>query len=447
MPTDYVGRVAFMENPEHPAFAGLAQADFFTWSGDHVVYRNVYKKATRGAVSLAHCDEQLGYSAIAECPVNEGLMVLCQMVVGEKLGSDPVAQRLFDNLLSYCERYVLVRKNTAVAMAPKSPAAKLLVDAGLKFDAVGDVLSAMADGKHQIIVFDATAANLKALAAAGQRVKAFTARGGWLMAWGLTPDGLADFNRLVGVEHVIRPFELERVNLPAVRDSVISGLTVRDVTMESGEQIFPWAGDKYLVDDEFTYLVDLDDIAPFCEFPGTKAGDLAAAKAAGPGWTRNVVNGFTSADGWKLIHYMDTKSPAVTMNLPRAETVDAFSIVLNVHYAVATKLHLLFDDDPEPVVLATKPTAERQDFSIAPRKCSPPDRPPCRVRQGRRRRRESTTCGSMSGARPAGCSACRAAVEHRRPGQVPDGRGRRHPQPASSPSRARPYRSTRRRSR
>ena len=39
-PTDYVGRVAFLENPEHPLFAGLDQPDFFTWSGDHVVYRN-----------------------------------------------------------------------------------------------------------------------------------------------------------------------------------------------------------------------------------------------------------------------------------------------------------------------------------------------------------------------------------------------------------------------
>ena len=282
-PTDYVGRVAFMENPEHPAFAGLAQADFFTWSGDHVVYRNVYKKATRGAVSLAHCDEQLGYSAIAECPVNEGLIVLCQMVVGEKLATDPVAQRLFDNLLSYCEHYALVQKSTAVVMDAKSPAAKLLTDSGLKFDATGDVLATMADGKHQIIVFDATAKNLNALAAAADRVKAFTAKGGWLMAWGLTPDGLADFNRLVGVEHVIRPFELERVNLPAVRDPMLSGITVRDVAMESGEQMFPWAGDKYLVDDEFTYIVDFDDIAPFCEFPGTKAGDLAAAQCGRPG--------------------------------------------------------------------------------------------------------------------------------------------------------------------
>jgi len=368
-PTDYVGRVAFMENPEHPAFAGLAQADFFTWSGDHVVYRNVYKKATRGAVSLAHCDEQLGYSAIAECPVNEGLIVLCQMVVGEKLAADPVAQRLFDNLLCYCQRYALVEKRTAVVMDPKGAAAKLLADSGLKFDAAGDVLSAMADGKHQIVVFDATAKNLHALAIVPDQVKAFTAKGGWLMPWGLTPDGLADFNRLVGVEHLIRPFELERVNLPAVRDPILSGITVRDVTMESGEQMFPWAGDKYLVDDEFTYVVDLDDIAPFCAFPGTMAGDTVAARAAGPGWARNTVNGFTSADSWKLIHYMDTKAAAVTMKLPREETVDRLSIILNVHYSVATKVHVSFDNDPEPVVLATKPNAQRQEFSIGPRTC------------------------------------------------------------------------------
>ena len=304
-PTDYVGRVAFLENPEHPLFAGLDQPDFFTWSGDHVVYRNVYKKATRGAVSLAHCDEQLGCSALAECPVNEGLMVLCQMVVGEKLATDPVAQRLFDNLLLYGERYVLVQKNTAVVMDPKSPAMKLLTDSGLKFDAVGDLLAALGDGKHQIVVFDATPENLKTLAGAADRVKAFTAAGGWLMAWGLTPEGLADFNRLVGVEHVLRPFELERVTLPALRDPILSGLTVRDVTLESAEQMFPWAGDKYLVDDEFSYLVDFDDIAPFCDIPGSKPGDHAAARAAGPGWPRNMVNGFTGADGWKLIHYIE----------------------------------------------------------------------------------------------------------------------------------------------
>ncbi len=50
--TDYVGRIAFPENLDHRAFAGLGNPDFFCWSGDHVVYRNAYKKASRGARSL-----------------------------------------------------------------------------------------------------------------------------------------------------------------------------------------------------------------------------------------------------------------------------------------------------------------------------------------------------------------------------------------------------------
>ena len=66
-------------------------------------------------------------------------------------------------------------------------------------------------------------------------MKAFTDRGGQLMLWGVTPDGVADFNKLVGFEHVLRPFKLERVTLPVVRDSLLAGLSVRDVAMESTE--------------------------------------------------------------------------------------------------------------------------------------------------------------------------------------------------------------------
>ena len=54
------------------------------------------------------------------------------------------------------------------------------------------------------------------------------------------------------------------------------------MALESTEQIFGWAADKYLVDDEFTWIVDFDDIAPFCEFPDAKAGDHAG-RAEGPG--------------------------------------------------------------------------------------------------------------------------------------------------------------------
>jgi beta-galactosidase len=367
-PTNYVGRVAFSENLNHPVFDGLDQPDFFTWSKDHVVYRNVYRKATRGALSLAHCDEQLGYSAIAECRVNDGLLLLCQMVVGEKLAYDPVAARLFDNMLAYAATYAPVRRQTAVVLDRQSPAARLLDESGLKYDPAGDVVDAITSGKHQVVVFDATPANLKRLVGAIDKVRTFTAKGGWLMAWGVTPDGLADFNKLVGVEHVLRPFELERVTLPAVRDPLLAGLTGRDVAMESAETIFPWAGDKYMVDDEFTYIVDFDDVAPFCEFPGARAGDLKGARAAVANWPRNVVKGFTSHDAWKLIHYMPTTAPRLTLTLPREEEITDLSIILNTHYAKATRVNLYYDGDKEPVALTTKPTDERQDFTLKPRK-------------------------------------------------------------------------------
>ncbi|MCX7935394.1 MAG: hypothetical protein N3A66_09060, partial [Planctomycetota bacterium] len=171
---------------------------------------------------------------------------------------------------------------------------------------------------------------------------------------------------IVGVEHLLRPFELERVTLPALRDPILSGITVRDVAMESSETIFPWAGDKYMADDSFTWIVDLEDVAPFAEFPNAKAGDRQAARQQVANWPRNAVNGFTSADAWKLIHYLPVQNPKVKMTLPRPETITEFSIALNTHYAIAGAVKLYFDADPTPLVFKTQLHGERQDFAIDP---------------------------------------------------------------------------------
>ena len=400
VPTDFVGRVAFEENTAHPIFQGLEQDDFFTWAKDHIVYRNVYTKPTRGATSLAHCDKELGYSAIAECPVNEGLLLLCQMVVGEKLDCEPAAQRLFDNMLAYCAGYVPVRHATAVVLAEDSPALKLLGSSGLKFDRAGDVLSAVGDGKHRIVIFDATPAALQSLVANQDKVRDFTAKGGWLMAWGVTPGGLAGFNKLVGVEHVLRPFEMEKVNLPAERDPLLAGLTVRDVAMESTIQMYPWFGTKFDVDDEFSYIVDYDDIGPFCEVPGFAPGAgtgysrSAAARKAQANWARNVFSGFPNE--WILNYYMNNAAPRLELKLPRPEVIKHIAVVLNCDYAPARQINLYFDDDPQPVVLHTKPDRSRQEFDL-----TPPSKPAAQARN---------TAGPLAGALGLYC-ASRLVIE------------------------------------
>ncbi len=366
--TDFAGRVAFMEAPDNPVFNGLEQQDFFTWSEDHIVYRNVYSKATTGATSLAHCDERLGYSAIASCPVNEGLMLLCQMVVGEKLETDPVAMRLFDNMLARAATYRPIHRDTAVIMDPADERAKLLQHSGLKYDASDDLLGTVRAGRHRIVLFDATPANLKALANHVDVVKGFTSDGGWLMAWGLTPEGLEHFNRIVGVEHIIRPFRRERVTLSTPRDPLAAGITVRDVAMESAEKIFNWMGTKYMVDDEFTCVVDLDRIERFALFgEATAGGEERADDPAAAQW--NAINGFTSDDAWKLILYVTCAQPTVSFRLPRPETITDFSIALNTHYGIAQKVNLYLDDAEEPVSFDVEPKADRQDFHLdRPRK-------------------------------------------------------------------------------
>ncbi len=364
-PTDHNGRVAFSENLEHPAFAGLGQPDFFCWSGDHVVYRNAYRKSARGARSLAQCDEELSQTALAECPVKDGLLVLCQLVVGSKLDSDPVAQRLFDNLLNYCAAYSPPAKVTAVVLPEGDVRLKLLSATSLKYHRAADLKTALAEKGNDIIVADASPVNLRTLAGSADVVKAFSARGGWLMLWGLTPDGLADFNKVVGQNHVIRPFRLERVTLPALRDPLISGLTMRDVVLESNEHIYPWSGDRYPANDTLTYVVDLDDIAPFVH-----SDKYAYA------WSQ-MTNGLTSADSWKFIFYHELAKgadphPKWAADFPKEEEVTDFSIILNTHYHLITKMRLIFDGRAEDAMtIDLKPGAElRQDFAVnPPRKC------------------------------------------------------------------------------
>ncbi|HEX3314789.1 MAG TPA: hypothetical protein VHR72_07865, partial [Gemmataceae bacterium] len=361
-PTDYVGRIAFPENADHPAFRGLGKEDFFCWSGDHIVYRNAYKKASYGARSLLQCDDELSCTALVECPVQGGVLVLSQTAIGAKLDTDPVAQRLFANLIEHCLTYKLPAKSTVTVFAANDTRLKLIDSTGLKHTKRREVLDALGDPKADIAVVDASPANLAKIAGSPETLKKFTARGGYLMLWGLTPEGLASYDKIVGVEHAIRPFGMERVTLPAVRDSLLAGLTSRDVAQEGTEQINPWAADRYPAKDTFTYVVDLDDIAPF-----------AKSARTGFGWGQ-MTNGLTSADNWKFIFYQELKAdptPKWSAEFPKAEEVTHFAIVLNAHYQVVKKMRLVFDDDPKTAVtfdLKGEPEL-RQEFDVPPTRC------------------------------------------------------------------------------
>ncbi|MBN8525952.1 MAG: hypothetical protein J0M02_11505 [Planctomycetes bacterium] len=362
------GRYGFMEDVSHAAFAGLEQDDFFTWGSDHVVYRNPYRKGTTGYRSLFQCEQGLAGTALAECQAGDGLMLLSQLAIGEKIASEAVAQQLFGQLLDYAADYAPVRRQVQVVGGPAI--ANAIKAVGVQHRAAADPLAAIAaDG---IAVIEGTAANLKALAAKADAVRAWCAKGNWLMIWGVGPDGIADFNAIARTQHVLRPFSQERVLMAVPSDPLTAGLTLRDVVMDTGKQMYPWMALKTPDADEFSHVVDHTDIAPFCEFPSpTAMGKSSDANPGADHWPRNMVNGFTSADNWCFCYtiIMDRGHKTKwTLTLPKEEEIIALKIQPSRLYHPITRMNLYFDDDATPVPVELRVDPSVQEVAIPGRK-------------------------------------------------------------------------------
>ncbi len=362
------GRVAFGEDMTHAVMRGLKQKDFFTWGDDQIIFRNAYAKPTRGAKSLIQCGDSLANSALVEIPAGKGLMLLCQLTAGEKLASNAVAQRLLLNLLDYGAAYKQVFRPVTAVTEGLPELARTLDAIGLQSAKSSDPLAAIAQ-PGGIAVIAATPANLKILADNQPKVDAFMSGGGWIVLNGLAPDGISDYNRIVGWDHMIRPYggtpsntnhgarTVERVQFPPVRDPLMAGIGTTDIVMYSSTSIFGWQSGKFVSSDVFSYIIGFDEVAPFGKSSFSNYG--------------NITNGFVGADGWPLIINFpinkDGSPSEVPIELPRPQTITEFTWVGNTFYWPQTRVNLIFDGDKANMAsYEVKPTNEVQVLPVNP---------------------------------------------------------------------------------
>ena len=349
------GGIAFMEDPDSPVLRGLQQHDFLAWGPDNQVYRNAYIKPASGGKSLVQCSSKLQNTALAQLSVGKGIMLISQLLIGEKLGTNPVAQQLLLNMVSYGQSYKQVFHPVSAVAGDNLQLIKVLDATGLQYTKTMDPLIALSK-PGSIAVLTASPANLKVLAANPAKVSTFTQGGGWLLFNNLTPDGLADYNKIVGYDHMIRPYGQEKVTWPIVRSPLTAGLATSNIVIGSGKQVFWFAAGQYPDTDAFSYVLDYDEVAPF-------------GKSTFSAWDK-ITNNYTQADGfWPLIINLpapsDGKPLEIPIVLPKAQTITRFTYVQDLNYGATTKISLVFDGK-DTLSFPLPASGDPQTFEISP---------------------------------------------------------------------------------
>lgn len=349
------GSISFPVAPAHPALAGLAPRDFFTWTDDEVTFRLSYATPATGAIAIVQAGNELDLAPMIEVPVGQGSYLLSQMAIGEKLFSEPVADRLLGNLLVWAgARGAAEPGRTLAFRADDDQLEGFLAKTGLLFETAPQVEAAL-EGDVAIVRADPGA--LDWLAENKQAVTEFCTAGGWLMLVGLDENGLGAFNRLVGFEHRLRPFRREAVTLEDPAEPMLLGLTDRDVSMQSDEMLAKWLRLHWISDRVFSAVVDGPEIASF-----GGSGEPVA----------KVTNGMTNEDFWQYIYYLDAKDSSITFDFGRPETITAVRIKPTAApYYFLKDVEILFDDDAaKPVKFACQQVEGIQSVPLEPREAT-----------------------------------------------------------------------------
>ena len=366
--SDRSGRIGFIENPTHPVFTEMRQEDFFCFGPDHLLYRQAYTKPGSGGRSLIQCDDRLRFSPMIECAVGDGLMLLSQVAVDEKLASSGVAQLLVANLLEHVAGYQRSERELVLSLPSEDRRSALIRDLGMGFEQASDPLQALQPGMR-VAVLDASPETLQRLAAHPERIDAFTEAGGWLMLWGLDAQGLDAFNRIVGHEHLLRPFRTERLDFQEPRDPLLAGLTPSDITFNTGRKMMRFAPMYRPVDDVFSSIVSHDDIAPFCRLPD---GLVLGKGQPDPGKDHdayNLVNNFTDADHWQFGYTSILSSghaARIDFELPRPEPLLSLRLNPGGSYEPLTRIRVHFSQG-EPLEFDVAARNETQEFDLGGR--------------------------------------------------------------------------------
>lgn len=349
LPSTAADRQAYYNFPQglgSELFRDIGERDLCCWRGSGPTAAGVWRKPESGARSWVQCGDQLGYSSMLEVPIGAGVMLLSQLRIGSRLAEEPAAVVMLANAIRYLDAYTPATATVGVYAPDRPELAAHVGDTGVRSEVLSDLAPTFRAGSPPILAVNASARNLSALLEQRQLVGQYVERGGWIVLAGLEPDGLAAFNELLGTQHAIREFRMEKVQFNP--DAIMAGLGNGDVVMYSDREIM--FGDKFLSTETFTYVVDGEDVAPFCRVPNQPDGPYQPTYDDHDPY--NVVNGMTGLDFWRYIlqiwhaDWPADGSPPFEFQLPYPTRIRSAKIWNNAYYDTIENMEIQVDGRP-----------------------------------------------------------------------------------------------------
>jgi beta-galactosidase len=346
----------------HPALQGVKRDDLSVWGQDQVVFQWPFERSEEWPLIVdASTKDGMNLAPVIETAWGKGHCVLSQLLIGRKLGSEPMAERLLANSVRYLANLPEKKARLASFLDPKSTAASALKMQGFghkqySLRGGGSMEMEMAlTGEAEVVLVPGTSAAVRELSEMEEELRKFTQAGGWILLLGLEEKAVQPLSKLVGVDLHYRPVGQERIGVVGRDDPLMAGLGNHEFYWEQhlddkvAEEAHFLFGDRPLRADVLTGAILFDDICAL---------------------SRNVAvsNHLTSEDHWKYILYC---GDTVGLNWGQPFEIHRVVVRENRHYKRMEEISLVMDgDEAHPMTREVPKVKQPIVFEFPARKAS-----------------------------------------------------------------------------
>jgi len=289
----------FGQGFDKPILKGLAQSDLSFWGGGGNTAATAWGNIS-GAKNWVSAGPGSKATTLFELPVVKGMLTATQLRVGNRITIEPVAKVLLGNMIKNADSYAPPANTVGILSSENPDLTSIVNSTNVKYIKVPSITAGLNVKTTKIFIVQASLANLNTLNTNKTLYNAYTNAGGWVILWGLAPDGLAAYNTLLGTQHVIRPFRKEAT--ASISDGTSIGLSTSDYMLYDTKIIAPWINLAEVSRDTYSYAVDAtDEIAAFHDFEAMGHGNNWPLTSNMDGNKASMTNSLYNGDFWHYI--------------------------------------------------------------------------------------------------------------------------------------------------